>query len=145
MASFSSQNYIIRPGLRMRRGWLYSLHNAHTSDTLIWALSVVGAIVVGGESVTLEPAAYITGLVVWAFSIAYRAWKETRRVDQVAKDKMLTEYEVKTRQLKAELKRVVDQNHRMVDQIAQERARVEIARARLEQHELSTEGLTRDK
>lgn len=99
----------------------------------------------GGDTVALAPEAYWPALIVWALSIAWRAYRETKRADNVARERMLTEADATIRQLREEVRRAQALQHQLLSRISKADARVEIAKSMLEYHNLPTGSLTDDK
>lgn len=118
-------------------------------DVIVWSLSATGAVLMGGDSVTLAPEMYVPGLIIWALTLAWKAWRSTRRADEQARDARLKEQDATIRELRSDLRKANDEIRELGRDLAgsraQESATVRLAVNILETHNLPTKALTGDK
>ena len=82
MAS-SQSNTIYRPHIPATP-FKAVLQNTPGLGSALWVVAAAGAVTMEGEAIAIGPELYVPGLILWALTVAYKAYKASRRATEVS-------------------------------------------------------------
>ena len=140
----TTSNIIYRRPLELNPRILGVLPIKRAPDILIFGLISTGAATMEGEAITIGPEAYIPAILVWLGVLVYKVYRDGKRADQAARDRLLVELEETNKVQKRELERRDDRDVAAAAELSDARSQVKLAISILRHHQLDTSALTFD-